>query len=327
MSNAVVHGRISLDETSLDFRGLPPATLEHLLDDLNLALQELRASGLGVRVHPWLWDSVECLDDTLICDFLYQREKSAGVSPDTRRLFATLLDRCPTWDEDEPGCMDAIELLEDDGRGDSAVHDPGFSVGIALARVIAGRPVACLVFPAAPRRGFRSVNGPTGSAEIFFFARHDELCPFWRSLYIRENIKEDSFFDLAPVAFPRLVLHPLLNFGHFEGHYADIRDKAVKVLGAINDRFSSALAEHVGVPYGVAAAMGSLGVDLSPESPKTRGSSTLMAHRAVDIDGTSYLCEWHAKLDPHRNRIHFSLPIEDMGGRIVIGKFVVHLPT
>ncbi len=31
--------------------------------------------------------------------------------------------------------------------------------------------------------------------------------------------------------------------------------------------------------------------------------------------------------DPHRNRVHFSLPEQRLGGRVLIGIFVDHLDT
>ena len=326
MPSAVVHNRISLDETSLNFRFLTPETLEHHIDDLNATLIDLRDDGLEVRVHPWLWDAVDCLDGILLCDFLYQKGKSEGIDRDTRLLLATLLDRCASWDEAEEGCLDSVTLQAPDNETPPTVHDPalpGYHPGPNDQRSQHGLPR----LPSGDASRFRQVWGRPGNARIFFFTQRDELCGFWRSLYFREQVKESLFFDLAEYAFPRLVLHPSLKFGHFEGRYVDVRDKVVRILAAVNDHLSTTLEKHAGIPSEVAAAFGAVGVDLSPESPKTRSSHALMTHREVALNGKTYLCEWHAKLEPHRNRIHFSLPAADLGGRIVIGLFAVHLPT
>ncbi|CAM5682209.1 hypothetical protein SCALM49S_07336 [Streptomyces californicus] len=52
-----------------------------------------------------------------------------------------------------------------------------------------------------------------------------------------------------------------------------------------------------------------------------------MKQREVVHGGEKYLCEWHAKKDRHRNRVHFSLPEQRLDGRVLIGIFVDHLDT
>ncbi len=71
--------------------------------------------------------------------------------------------------------------------------------------------------------------------------------------------------------------------------------------------------------------MGQYGVDLSPESPNTHASDAFMRKRYVAYEGSRYCCEWHAKIERHRNRIHFTLPAAGPAGRILIGIFTEHL--
>lgn len=327
MPSAVAHNRISLAETSLDFRYLTPEDLERHIDSLNNTLLALRNRQIEVWVHPWLWDGIECLDDTPLCDFLYGTIKNDEISRDTRLLLISQLDRCTSWDEDEAGSMDAVTIHQPDSPEHPTACDPAFSIGIALEHAGRGHNVACLVFPTANCHGFCQVRGQGDNAEIFFFSDPDELDVFWRSLFSLERIRESHFFELAELAFPKLVLHPSLNFRHFEGRYVDLYGKTVQILSAVNDHFATIIESSAGIPHEISAKFGAFGVDLSPESPKTRGSTTLMAHRMVHLNEQGYCCEWHAKLEPHRNRIHFSLPARDLGGRIVIGRFTVHLPT
>jgi hypothetical protein len=324
--------RLTLDEASFDFRGLDPETLERHLDQLNNVLDGLRRRGLTVRVHPWLWDSLECLDGCLICDFIYQPRQSS-VSPDTLRLLGIQLDRCTAWDEGDRGFLHSLDPIElrpagaDAPAADRSVRlEPSFSVGIVLSPGT-DRLMACLVFRGCPRRGFWSAADSAGGRQAYFFAEVEELPDFWRSLYAREQVAEPDFFSLADHAFPDLVLHPGLSFGRFDGRYRDLRDRVVAILGVLNDHFATAMTVHSGLPQQVKAALGQFGVDLSPESPNTHGSSRLMALREVSVDGRVYRCEWHAKLEPHRNRIHFSLPSPELAGRIVVGIFVDHLLT
>jgi hypothetical protein len=327
--SALTDDRLTLDEASLDFRGLHPEKLERHLDQLNEVLDHLRRRGLPVRVHPWLWDSVECIDGSLICDFIYQPARSS-VSRDTLRLLGLQLDRCPTWNEGEHGFLHSLEAVElRPAGGDTPAPDlpvrlePAFSVGIVLSPE-RDRPMACLVFGGCRRRGLWSA---AGDRHAYFFAKTSELPGFWRSLYALEQVTEPDFLQLADHAFPDLLLHPGLSFGRFDGRYRDLRDRVVAILGVLNDYFAAAMTAHSGLPHKVKAALGQYGLDLSPESPNTRGSSRLMALREVTLDGRVYRCEWHAKLEPHRNRIHFSHPSRELGGRIVVGIFVDHLPT
>ena len=65
------------------------------------------------------------------------------------------------------------------------------------------------------------------------------------------------------------------------------------------------------------------GVDCSMESPSTHGNLAAMREREVDFGGHTLLCEWHAKLERHQNRVHFKV----QNGRVFVGMFVDHLST
>jgi hypothetical protein len=52
-----------------------------------------------------------------------------------------------------------------------------------------------------------------------------------------------------------------------------------------------------------------------------------MREREVTYEGRAFRCEWHVKIERHRNRIHFTLPGQGPGGKILIGLFVKHLST
>ncbi|OEV31786.1 hypothetical protein AN219_02990, partial [Streptomyces nanshensis] len=59
----------------------------------------------------------------------------------------------------------------------------------------------------------------------------------------------------------------------------------------------------------------------------TRAKEKVMRQRDVEHGGETYRCEWHAKQHPARNRVHFTLPEQQLDGRILIGIFVDHLDT
>ena len=53
----------------------------------------------------------------------------------------------------------------------------------------------------------------------------------------------------------------------------------------------------------------------------------MMRKRDVEYEGIIFRCEWHAKLKREINRIHFSVPSDELAGKILIGVFVSHLDT
>ncbi|MGH3795131.1 MAG: hypothetical protein ACRDSP_09600 [Pseudonocardiaceae bacterium] len=306
--------RVVVDEASFDFRKLPDEDVERGLEQFNDALDALRRDGQAPAVYSD-YHSVECRDGMELVQLLYAR--ATDVDPDVCRRTGVLLDRCQEWDNGAPaGCM-PIDLRE--------TPIPAFSAGYALAMGLGGRAVGCLVFPTCPRRGLLTLNSELSTVEVAFFAEAPEVGRVWLHAFTLEDVPEYEFFAVAMFAFPRLVFHPDLRFGKFDGTYAALRDPVVRILSALNDHFPRVLAERQGIPYDVKAAMGQYGVNLSPESPKTHASEAFMRTRYVTYNETRYCCEWHAKIERHRNRIHFTLPADGPAGRILIGIFTDHL--
>lgn len=320
MSSDLVADRFAVDETSFNFRGLSARINQERLDNFAELLGVVVDQGHVVRKHPWALADQQCLNGVSLAEFLYS-PVGAAVSRDTRLLTGLLLDRCRSWDEDEPGFVDAVVL--DDGM----VIDPGFSLGPAAARGVSGRAVACLMLGGHRADGRRTARAGGNTTSMWFVSDADAIPRFWRDIYAEEDVPEQGFFAVARWAFPRLVFHPALRFNRFEGGYGGVRDRVVLVLSGLCDRFAVELAAGRGLPAEIAARMSPYGVHLSPEAPSTRRNRRAMAERAVELDGRSYLCDWHAKLEPHRNRIHFSLPDQHPEGLIVIGVFARHLPT
>lgn len=316
--------RFVLDETSFDLRAVPPEEIGGALEALADTLEDLVRRPGGVLMSSLLYEC-PCHDRTDVGAFLFGAPATGAaelIDRDERIRLVRLLDRCQYWDElwgDVPAgtaVTVAGNLLE-----------LGFSVGFAALRARSGHNVACVVGPLSPNRGFIDVHLDAMAVEVFFFAETRELPQFWRALFHREDVGEAGFFALAESAFDQLVFAPELAFRRFDGSYSDVRDRVVTILSAINDNFVAAHAEGKGIAHHVQARLGSFGVDISPESPNTRGSAALLKHRVVVVDDQAYLCDWHAKLERHRNRIHFSLPDPRVGDRIVVGVFAAHLPT
>jgi hypothetical protein len=310
--------RIVVDETSFDFRGLTDADLADLLEDFTDALEAIQESH-SVTASPE-WGAVECDNGLELCQFLYDTT-GPSISPDIKRRLGRHLDKCRSWESSED-VTGPIMI-------DSSPIEMAWSTNFAMRSAAAGSSMACIGIARSGHTGWRQVTLPDGSigAAVYFFSAVSDLEQFWRDLYERDNIPEERFFDLGAYAFPDLVLASGLTFRKFDGTYSELRNWVVQALSVINDAFPAALAAGSGQPSVVQAALGHFGLNLSPESPKTRGNPKVMKQRDVTHKGETYRCEWHAKKDPHRNRIHFSVPDQRLEHRILIGIFVDHLDT
>ncbi|GAB2875108.1 hypothetical protein [Streptomyces mayteni] len=315
--------RFVVDESSFDFRDLDEERLTDLLDDFCDTLEELGERWV-IAVSSW-WTETECTDGQPLFEVLYEN----GVprpGRDARLRMVRLMDRCPEWSPDLIGLPDRVELAGN-------ARDMAWSIGYAWRHSRDGHHICCLVFPRPGPRGWQPVTATTGEpptpvvADVHFLAAHSAYGEFWRSLFSREDVTEQDFLVRAREAFPGLAFADSLTFRKFDGTYQDLRDWVVQALSVIHDHFADALRGQVGIPHQVQAVLGQHGMDVSPESSKTRASGKLMKQREVTHEGEVYSCEWHAKKERHRNRVHFSLPDQRLEGRLLIGIFTDHLPT
>ena len=166
-----------------------------------------------------------------------------------------------------------------------------------------GNRIAVVTTPHRFTPGVHPVGKPSQPpAEDVYFAVSTEDNPgFFRLLYEWEDVSESEFFERANLAFPRLVFAADINFGRFQGAYRTLRSKVVDHLGRINDSFPELYASQRGMPNEISSR---LGIEVSIEG-NTRSSESLMRLRDVEFRGQMYRCEWHSKIEPHRNRIHF----------------------
>lgn len=303
--------RVVIDEASFEFRGLATGELNDFLDEVSDTLTVLRKDGI-MAWKPPLFAETECLDGRELYSHLLD-----VADRDVMLRFFSLADKCPEWDAAYP----QGEIVVLSGRS-------ALSVSFAAAAAAAGHGVACLVF-AASRRGFQEVESAHGKRKIFFFSNTVEIVHFWRWLFSFENIPEPEFFSYCGRAFPRLIFHPSLTFRRFQGAYQERRDAVVHHLGALNDEFLSRYQQAAasGRLSDVEAYFGSLGVGgVSAESVKTRGNAAAMRMRDVEFEDRVMRCEWHTKIKPNVDRIHFAFG-DNLDDQVLIGIFVDHLPT
>ena len=65
---------------------------------------------------------------------------------------------------------------------------------------------------------------------------------------------------------------------------------------------------------------------MAPENPDVYLDRRCREARQITIAGRTLFCEWHGKLEPHRNRVHVHPPVRESKDKLIIGIFDEHLP-
>ena len=305
--------RFVIDENSLMLdrvsAGEREAEVESMIDEL----QALQEGGERVDILSG-WGSTNCLEGEDVANILAHGNV---FDRDISSLLLRLLGRCGTWDEDPTTVVDDEVVVD---------QEPYKSFGIAWARkrVMAGCGMAIVAAPHRFSGGSHTVDQLTQPepVDVSFVASPVDHPTFYRTLYSVENVPEVEFFQIAVKAFPDLAFAPTLNFQHFQGSYVHRRPEVVRHLSLINDRFLELYKAEFGSSRNISMR---LGIDVSIEG-HDRKSEALMRHRDVKFRGRIYRCEWHSKVEPHRNRIYFHSGDEWTNGRVLIGVFHRHLP-
>ena len=262
------------------------------------------------------WGSVECVGGEDVAQSLATCQI---LDRDQSMRLLTLLDRCFAWDRPADEDFDPAVVVDGnqyDGEGSSLGSGPGDAEELDCSHY--HTPSLCGRHPTKSKHRLKLVR-------LMFIS----VCPL--------GIIPDSFvrctsgkmsrnrgsLNGARLAFPRLVFAAGLSFRNFQGTYRTLRPQVVHHLGRINDEFAEAYAEERGMSNEIS---GRLGIDVSIEG-NTRGSQRLMRQRDVEFCGRVYRCEWHSKIEPHRNRIHFHVIDGTSEKKILIGIFNEHLIT
>lgn len=293
--------RMVIDETSLESEGITTEAELFAFADLLLQVRKYDER-VGVLSG---WGALPCSGADLATVLT-----AGGVSRDLGAMVLGLLDQCIRWDEALDVVVDPDVLVE---------GSPYTSYGVAFALDSAPNP-AVIEFPSGRWEGVcRALSGRTG-ADLLFIKQLGSLPQFYRQLL--QSADESDFFRIAPLAFPSLMFAEGLSFRRLQGGFG-VREQVVAHLAAINDRFMAAYVLEHGDSGRISTR---IGIDVSIEG-NTRSSERLMSMRDVVVDGETFRCEWHSKIEPHRNRIHFYPADERSAGKVVVGLMVDHLPT
>ena len=309
----MVDHRFVIDERALDLREAPETVIADAFEALVDQLESLRGAGEAVGLLAG-WGAAPCFDGADVATVL---TSGLHCQIDLGRLLLRLLGKTVAWDDDPSVALTPAVLIADQEL-------ESYGIAWALSCVARGWGMAAVVAHTSALRGMVSVTDGQVNAEVCLCANSLDHRALYRSLFDLENVREADFFALASRAFPGLAFVPGLNFSKFQGMYRALRPVVVEHLAKLNDELLSALQAENGHSGRVSMR---LGVDVSIEGTQTRSQEAVMRLRDVVYSGTAYRCEWHSKLSPNINRIHFHQGDERSGNRVVIGLFVDHLPT
>lgn len=186
--------------------------------------------------------------------------------------------------------------------------------------------------------GWISVNSPCESNwwnyETMFWVSSKNHCALaLRHLFVSHCFSHLQLDRFAEYLFPNIYFHEspskIMNTSL---DYHTVLSRYIKHLSYLNDHAYNDFAAET-LPHVLIATAGSKGVEMSPESPKTRGNRIAMRKRDISVGNIAVCCEWHTKLENIRGRIHFypwQHKNEDVkkitGNRVIVGIITEHLP-
>jgi hypothetical protein len=269
---------------------------------------------------------LEVCEGLKLVDLLYSPDVAHLLDDELRRTLRVMVDRCVELENTyrPPDTRTEVGGCSSDSISTSYAHD----------RALESHAVALLCMtPAAPPEGAHSVKVRRHEREaaLFYVSKRSGLLAFLRAIPDVEDLDPGIFMQHAVRAFPDLFFVGGLadQASRFSKPFRQIRPVLTRHLSALNDDFLASFklmkAEPTAVSRHFAATSG---VDATVESAKTHKNKKAMKRRNVTIDGVALCCEWHTKLEPVRDRVHFHPGTPHVGGgRVVIGIFCEHLPT
>jgi hypothetical protein len=287
-----------IDHTSLLISSTQQSQIDEYLTEFNETLVRFVDRGKTVEKFTEAWDA-DVLPSVSLVNLLYNKEMH-NVDPVVIEALSISINR--TVDIDTK--LDWTDIIQEYNAK---------NVAVALLCVIGNTPSLCKSY----------------ATSISVFDKVSSV-NFYRHVFEIENVSEANFFEIASAAFPSLIFcSERVRFNRFHHNYDEIRRLVIKHLGALNDDFCDQINNFKGNQANVSSHFSAVhGIDMSQESSRTHNNSRAMDERRVIIEGVEYMCEWHTKLFPTIDRIHFCMDVRlENQHRVIVGIFTSHLAT
>lgn len=261
----------------------------------------------------------EISDSMELYKLLY--EQIDGIDTDIQKFASAALNRCTSW-QDEHNAIGTVEVK----IGERISNAPS----VAYAHMLAGDYQSlCMLVVGSDRSGLVDVIRQDVMRPIFFMESADNFLCFFRHVPDAENMDADRYFEHALLAFPDIHFTSDLatQAGRFSKPFEALRADVTKHLGALNDSFKDILVECSGEPRDVAATFSArCGVTASPENGNTKSDKKAWAQRKISVSGQGIYCDWHTKIHPTADRIHFYPGKPGLvEGKLIVGILHEHL--
>lgn len=150
-----------------------------------------------------------------------------------------------------------------------------------------------------------------------------EIAHLWRDAFLVD--RDGHLSQLEPLA---KYMFPHLEFSDVAWKYLKTLVGSsnenlrllVTHLSLLNDDVERIWAEQI-TTKGRQAEMRARNVPASPESPQTHRDAKAMKRRDFQFGGQTVRCEWHTKIRPDINSVHFAVE----KGRVLVGVIIDHL--
>lgn len=321
-----------IDGADWDFNGVAPADVAAHIDAVLDFVQVSNDRGETIWIGEDFQDRPMQGDDGL-----WQLAANQSFSGEMRQELAAWLGRTSFYldTEEWPNGFDDVSIAID---GAAPVHNP--DVSWVHHHVRAGRAMACL---SLTRRGQLTTQTTFGAADVHFVADEQGRVAFWRDAIKIEGDNVESLVRFAPNAYPRIYFMPgvVANVDRFDGGYLAMRTQVQAAFEALDRHgvwiFTEAPpavspteprrgTEPSPTNQIIEKRFRNIGLDAAPENPNVRSKEKTRTAREATIGKVTLYCEWHIKVQPHRNRIHVHGPVNESDRRVVVGMIDDHLP-
>jgi hypothetical protein len=287
----------------------------------------------------WIGDDLQTRAVMGGCDLwtLFSPAAPIRLSIELAQELAAWLGAAPRYlEEPWPPEMQEILIQVDENL-------PAENVDQAWAHhhVRTGCAIACL---GLKRFGPHRTASNQGMATVHWIINEKTNRDFWRDAIDLEGGSAETLERLAPHAYPDLFffLGVWQGLKRFAGGYLAIRSELQRYLTVLDDHGAwsftfppPALEINDARPPDTGARPSNqiiesrfqrLRLEMAPENPNVYSDSACRRAREITVQNKTLYCEWHGKLEPHRNRIHVHKPDNVSGGKVIVAIFHEHLP-
>ncbi|MFM5156622.1 hypothetical protein ACEUAN_17210 [Aeromonas veronii] len=320
-----------------DFTGENVSSVSDKLETILTLLDECKDRGENVYYGNDL-QSKHVINNLTLWDFLYS-DAMSSINKDIKDELIAHINTATFYEEKAD--IWPREFLETNVKNGSNI-ECSLEMSFVHHHLMDGNISALLSFShSAPLHS----NSSRGNIYITTISSSQSHKDFWRTtaLHILRDTAE-NLQKISPNAYPELFFHDKSwgNIDVFDGGYAAVGTELKKYLSILDDHgawiFNTpppALHKTDAVaPIDTSRPTNQLieerfrgvGLTMSPEKPNVRTNENCKLAREITVKNKTLYCEWHGKLELHKNRIHIYPPVPESGQKLVIGIFHSHLP-